>query len=496
LPDAKIPRVIIEPSAMRSLSLSAADGFVLSRIDGKASEKDLASLTGLPEAQIRASLEKLEKNAVISFAPPPAPSSAAIKESAPKLLAASPAPDTGTSALLDEAMAKITDDTPELLEPGDIPVELRKRILGLSSVLGSLDHYTLLGIPRDVDKKGVKRAYFELAALFHPDRYFRKNLGSFKPKMEVVFAKVSGAYEVLSNKEQRAEYDQYLGDLENSRRVEAMLRNVMSEVETAEREVHQLAGAAPEGVASSASLAPAGAPSPAPARSAVADQLRREALAARLRGPRPMTKPAAAPAPLVHNTPARVNPAEAVEALRRRWEEKVEQGRRAQGKKYARLGAVAEERNDLTAAAAAYRVALTFLRPEDESYAHAREVIAKSEAQLGEMYMRQAEHEERANRWEDSARSWGRAAKLRPDDPRVLERLANALLHSNGDLHEAAQLAIRAITLSPMLGDYRCTLAAIYIAAGLMLNARRELEAAAQQFPDNPHIPILMRKLT
>jgi hypothetical protein len=29
-----------------------------------------------------------------------------------------------------------------------------------------------------------------------------------------------------------------------------------------------------------------------------------------------------------------------------------------------------------------------------------------------------------------------------------------------------------------------------------MLNARRELEAAAQQFPDNPHIPILMRKLT
>ncbi len=214
----------------------------------------------------------------------------------------------------------------------------------------------------------------------------------------------------------------------------------------------------------------------------------------RLRGPRPMTKPAA-PAPIALNTPPRIHPAEAVEALRRRWEEKVEQGRRAQGKKYAQLGAVAEERNDLTAAAAAYRVALTFLRPEDELYAHAHEVIAKSEAQLGEMYMRQAEHEERANRWEDSVRSWGRTLKLRPDDPRVLERYANALLHSNGDLHEAAQHATRAITLSPMLGDYRCTLAAIYIAAGLMLNARRELEAAAQQFPDNPHIPILMRKL-
>ena len=49
----------MEASAIRSLRMSAADGFVLSRIDGRATEKELASLTGLPESQIRVSIDNL-----------------------------------------------------------------------------------------------------------------------------------------------------------------------------------------------------------------------------------------------------------------------------------------------------------------------------------------------------------------------------------------------------------------------------------------------------
>ena len=37
-------------------------------------------------------------------------------------------------------------------------------------------------IDAGADKKAIKAAYFELVNDFHPDRYFGKNLGSFKPK--------------------------------------------------------------------------------------------------------------------------------------------------------------------------------------------------------------------------------------------------------------------------------------------------------------------------
>lgn len=552
----RIPRLVIEMSAMRSLPLGAADGFVLSRIDGRASERELASLTGLPEAQIRASLDKLASLKAIDFGsiPAPTPSRPNISGStnsastpgtrggqpAPAAAPATPAaeatpkPEAGgpalaqatgaTNALLASAIAGVPADAPELAEDVDLPLELRRRILGLHSVASSLDHYALLGLTRDADKKGVKRSYFELAALFHPDRYFRKNLGSFKPKMEVIFAKVSTAYETLVDKAQRAEYDEYLGDVEKSRAVEAMLRNVIAEVATAEQTVLESAAsspslvppdagsqpsissvppAQPDGAATYSVPLPRGAAAPAPAapapprHSAVSDQLRREALAMRLKGGRPVTKPPLEVIPTNQvPPPPRSSPTEAVDALKRRYEDRVDAGRRQQGKKYMDIGEAAEARNDLTAAAAAYRVALTFVREDEPTYAHAKEMIAKSELSLGETYLRQAQHEEKAGKWEDAVRSWSRASKLRPTDHHALERYAHALVKTGGDLHEAAQIAKRAVEQAPTQGDYRCTLAAVYVAANLSLNAKRELEAAALQFPENMHIKAMLSRIT
>jgi tetratricopeptide (TPR) repeat protein len=553
----RIPRVIIDASAMRKLPLGAADGFVLSRIDGRTSEKELAGLTGLPESQIRASLEKLFALKAIDFngaaAPvPPKPNRpsgmmAAVPQpagSTPSLGGGGipadrasqpglpPSPDSNAklpaaptvNALLEAAISGVPDNAPELAEEVDLPPDLKRRVMGLHSVITSLDHYATLGLSRESDKKAIKRSYFELAAVFHPDRYFRKSLGSFKPKMEVIFAKVSTAYETLVDKEQRAEYDLYLGDVEKSRDVEAMLRNVMSEVETAERTIMEQAGMSPSlapppqpssplsspyppgtsktgsGTYSAVIPRPPGSqgtlPPPAPpARSAVSDQLRREALAMRLKGMnRPVTKPPTIEIPTTPSTP-RISSGDAVDALKRRYEERVEASRRAQGDKYAKIGADAESRNDLTAAAAAYRVALTFLREDDPSYPHAKEIILKSETALGETYVRQAEHEERANRWEEAARSWGRAAKLRPSDPRCLERTSHAMVKAGGSLHEASQLAQKAVALAPTVAEYRLTLASVYVAAGLSLNARRELEAAAALFPDNLAIGSMLKNL-
>ncbi|KAI8977136.1 hypothetical protein BDF20DRAFT_821080 [Mycotypha africana] len=66
------------------------------------------------------------------------------------------------------------------------------------------DYYAILGIPRDADDDTIKKAYRKLALKWHPDRN--------KDKAEVAKAKfqeVGEAYEVLSDKNKRAIFDQY-----------------------------------------------------------------------------------------------------------------------------------------------------------------------------------------------------------------------------------------------------------------------------------------------
>ena len=45
---------------------------------------------------------------------------------------------------------------------------------------------------RAIQARAIKAAYFEVVNVFHPDRYFGKNVGSFKPKLaELAVAKLS-----------------------------------------------------------------------------------------------------------------------------------------------------------------------------------------------------------------------------------------------------------------------------------------------------------------
>jgi curved DNA-binding protein CbpA len=236
-----------------------------------------------------------------------------------------------------------------LEEDVELDPERRRYVIDVFAQLGTMSHYAVLGIHPTADKKAVKNAYYRLAGLVHPDRYFGKRLGSYKAKMEAIFARTSLAYETLTSAEKRAAYDK--------------------------------------------TLAP------------VATQ--------------------AAPAPIDPRLAAKRQAA--LDGLKEHF-----RAGKAKAAEYAAVAARAKAAGDITAAAEAYRSALTFA-PGDPALVEAYEEIQRAAGEkLAESHMRKALLEERFGRWAAAAESWQRVMSVKPNDPDVHARLANALARSRG----------------------------------------------------------------
>ncbi|HEY0207568.1 molecular chaperone DnaJ [Acerihabitans sp.] len=65
------------------------------------------------------------------------------------------------------------------------------------------DYYEILGLPKDAEEREIKKAYKRLAMKFHPDR----NPGN--ADAEAKFKEAKEAYEILTDAQKRAAYDQY-----------------------------------------------------------------------------------------------------------------------------------------------------------------------------------------------------------------------------------------------------------------------------------------------
>ena len=65
------------------------------------------------------------------------------------------------------------------------------------------DYYEVLGVNRDASEEDIKKAYRRLAMKWHPDR------NPDNPKAEDHFKEAKEAYEMLSDAQKRAAYDQY-----------------------------------------------------------------------------------------------------------------------------------------------------------------------------------------------------------------------------------------------------------------------------------------------
>jgi curved DNA-binding protein CbpA len=391
----------------------------------------------------------------------------------------------------------------------DLDLEQRAKVEELFSQIEVLDYYAILGVPRGADKKAVKRAYYELAANFHPDKFFRKSLGAYKAKMEAIFGRLTVAHDTLTSKTERAEYDAYLGVRATVSEQESMLAGAHDEIRKAEEDIQRAArhtvpiSVAPPPI-TEAPRAPSIPPVTAFTPSKSFDvQAAREALARKLRGGQAMPPRPPQGAPSTTNSPSQMPPPpanplsarDAVDALKRRYEERMVDSRAAQVAKYKTAGEAAIAKGDYVAGVNALRVALSFDPDNTQLAAQTDEAQRSADSLLAENYEKQALYEEKNDQWSHASRSWARVARARPSSAMAQERAANAILRSQGNVREAAEFAKRAVGLENKNGGYHATLAWAYLVGGMLLNAKREIEIAAQLAAEDPTVVAIAKRI-
>jgi curved DNA-binding protein CbpA len=503
-----------------SLPLSPREGFVLSRVDGVSSVEDISIMVGVKQEELLTILDKLAELKIVKL-PWAVPKAVESRSHRPAPKVASPA----VQRVLAEPLVANYDES-ELLIHAEIDESIKRRILNAYYGSEGKDYYQLLGLSRDADKKLIKGAYFELSKLFHPDSLFGKELGAFKTKMEVVFKRLTEAYEVLGRNQRRKEYDDYLASTEQTHAIVETLEQVVTEPGA---EPLPSFDEEPLAVPRNSITPPQSEPKQAakvdlrpPQTTDQRRQQARERLRRNLGAPGAAASGGGTPANAAPSranqtpTPASAPPAGARipsirppgptsdRAVRRDSAIKgLQQSLRTSAISASRVDPVvillkraqeAERAGDLLSAASALQSALALdsHRVEiQEQYARVSKAVTRN---LADNYEKQARYEEKMGKWAAAAVSWDRVAEGRPDDAHAARSAAEAMLKAGGDLHRAQRHAQRSVDIAPSDVANVVVLARVMLAAGLRLNARRELEKAVKLDPQNEMIRNLLRE--
>ncbi len=152
----------------QNVTLTPADGFLLSRVDGRGSAREILKLIPLPAEEVEQSLLGLLCTGLVEYLP-----------------LAPPEPPLAAEAL-------------------------RQEVLLASRELGHRTHYEVLGVTRYAPEAVLQAAYFRLAKRYHPDVHHHPELADLRDRLEALFVRVREAYETLRNPQARAAYEERL----------------------------------------------------------------------------------------------------------------------------------------------------------------------------------------------------------------------------------------------------------------------------------------------
>lgn len=182
----------LNESAPTTNQLDPREGFMLSRLDRPTPLKELVAISGLREADAYRVIYALAVSDYIVREK----WNSAFRDTVPK---------AATEQHKAEALLQAAEESEQTQRSAESD---------LSTFLDRVDsastHYEVLSISNDVSQEDLKRAYYDLARSYHPDRFRRKEYKPLHARIEAAFARITQAYETLGDSGSRATYDSKL----------------------------------------------------------------------------------------------------------------------------------------------------------------------------------------------------------------------------------------------------------------------------------------------
>ncbi len=179
-----VPALASNPlDLFQDLRIEEADGRVLSLVDGKRSIRDIADSLGEDEFDAVKTLYALLSTRVIEKA---------------EVASARPETPEEETVALDEMMGAAEDAQKD--------EDAVRMIQDMYDKYKDLGYYGVLGVPETATKAEIKRAYYQRAREFHPDRHFSLP-EDMKEKLNTLFTYITTAFSTLNSSHLRSRYD-------------------------------------------------------------------------------------------------------------------------------------------------------------------------------------------------------------------------------------------------------------------------------------------------
>jgi curved DNA-binding protein CbpA len=179
----------------QKMTLTPSEGYVLSRVDGATSVAEIASISPLGEDETLRCVYALVAAGVVELATRTLPVTSRIATQAVREEQPAPAPI--------EAQRK----EPEPAAASGQEKELLDDIARKHASLETADYYDVLEVSPGASDEEIKKGYYAMAKKYHPDRHHLPQLREVQGLLEELFAKVTAAYQELSDPGSRRRYD-------------------------------------------------------------------------------------------------------------------------------------------------------------------------------------------------------------------------------------------------------------------------------------------------
>ena len=302
-------------------------------------------------------------------------------------------------------------------------------------------YYQLLGAAPGSSKEDITNAYYKLSRDWHPDRHYRRDLGDYKAKLEVVFIHITKAYKLLSDDDQRRRYNRDNKSLVEMARVDHAKQTKRKKAPPSEMDAETLA--------------------------------RRK----RRRAKKLAERKAAQERINARKNDSRTRAIKKLRAQAR--------GQNQRAKRYFDQGKKDYDEGNISKAVSSLHLAVQF--DKDNREYRALYELARSEASesAAVQAVQAGESAESFQNYREAMHHYQRACDMNPDDGLPFFRLAMLTIRIEQDQRKALKLLRTAASKSPRNVEIRLSLAELYGQLGMNLNAKREYQTVLSMDKNN-----------